>query len=87
VGHVWMRAFIFVTDNPFAAVTDSQGRFALTDVTPGTYRLRVWHELLGTISRSVTVLSWCNIPDEDYSSSFSRSRRGGPFSSFSSSGG
>ena len=55
VGHVWMRAFIFVTDNPFTAVTDSQGRFALTDVTPGTYRLRVWHELLGTISRSVTV--------------------------------
>lgn len=55
VGHVWMRAFIFVTDNPFAAVTDSQGRFALTDVTPGTYRLRVWHELLGTISKSVTV--------------------------------
>ncbi|MFQ5803715.1 MAG: carboxypeptidase regulatory-like domain-containing protein [Candidatus Methylomirabilales bacterium] len=55
VGHVWMRAFIFVTDNAFAAVTDSQGRFALTDIPPGTYRLRVWHELLGTISRPVTV--------------------------------
>ena len=55
VGHVWMRAFILVTDNPFATVTDSQGQFALTDVPPGTYRLRVWHEVLGTLSRSVTV--------------------------------
>ncbi|MFQ5989446.1 MAG: hypothetical protein ACE5K9_05980 [Candidatus Methylomirabilales bacterium] len=55
VGHVWMRAFIFVTDNPFATVTDSQGRFALTGVPSGTYRVRVWHEVLGTLSRSVIV--------------------------------
>jgi plastocyanin len=55
VGHVWMKAFILVTDNPFAAVTNAQGRFALTGVPPGTYQLRVWHEVLGTIVRPVTV--------------------------------
>ncbi|MFQ5801922.1 MAG: carboxypeptidase regulatory-like domain-containing protein [Candidatus Methylomirabilales bacterium] len=58
VGHVWMRAYIFVTDNPFVTATDSQGRFALKGVPPGTYRLQVWHEVLGTLSRRVTV------PDE-----------------------
>lgn len=58
VGHAWMRAFIFVTDNSFTAVTDSQGRFVLTGVPSGSYRLRLWHEVLGTIFGSVTV------PDE-----------------------
>ncbi|MBW8005619.1 MAG: hypothetical protein FVQ06_07540 [candidate division NC10 bacterium] len=55
VGHVWMRAYILVTDNPFTAVTDSRGRFSLIGVPPGTYRLRVWHELLGTLTRPVTI--------------------------------
>lgn len=55
VGHVWMRAYIFVTGNPFVAVSDAQGRFVLTDVPTGTYRLRAWHEMLGTISRPVTI--------------------------------
>jgi len=44
-----------VTDNPFTAVTDSRGRFSLIGVPPGTYRLRVWHELLGTLTRPVTI--------------------------------
>ncbi|MFQ5848631.1 MAG: carboxypeptidase regulatory-like domain-containing protein [Candidatus Methylomirabilales bacterium] len=55
VGHIWMRAYILVTDNPFSAVTDSQGRFTVSGVPAGTYRLRVWHELLGVITRPVTV--------------------------------
>ena len=55
VGHVWMRAYVFVTNSPFAAVTNGQGQFALTGVPAGTYRLRVWHEQLGTISRRVRI--------------------------------
>jgi plastocyanin len=55
VGHVWMEAYILVTDNPFTTVTDAQGRFSLTGVPAGTYRLRVWHELLGTIARPITI--------------------------------
>ncbi|MEE9181270.1 MAG: carboxypeptidase regulatory-like domain-containing protein, partial [candidate division NC10 bacterium] len=55
VGHVWMRAYVFVTDSSFAAVTNGQGRFVLTGVPAGTYRLRAWHEQLGTIARRVNV--------------------------------
>lgn len=55
VGHVWMEAYILVTDNPFAAVTDSDGRFSLAGVRAGAYRLRIWHELLGILVRPITI--------------------------------
>ena len=55
VGHTWMRAYILVTRNPFVTVTDNQGRFLLSKVPPGIYTLRVWHEILGVLSRRVTV--------------------------------
>lgn len=43
-GHTWMNAHLFVTSHPYFAITDAQGRFALTDVVPGSYTLRMWHE-------------------------------------------
>jgi plastocyanin len=42
--HLWMRAWIYVSDHPYVAVTDAQGRFELADVPAGVYTLRVWHE-------------------------------------------
>ena len=56
VGHVWMEAYIFVTDNRFTAVTDAQGRFSLAGVPAGTYQLRVWHELLGSVARPISIV-------------------------------
>lgn len=55
VRHTWMHAYLFVTDDPYHAVTDAAGRFALDDVPPGTYTIAVWHELLGSRRRDVTV--------------------------------
>jgi hypothetical protein len=46
-GHAWMRAFVWVTETRFAAVTDAKGHFRLPGVPAGRYRLRVWHEVLG----------------------------------------
>lgn len=47
-GHTWMNAYIYVTDKPFAAVTDENGRFTFEGVPPGNYEAEVWHEWLGT---------------------------------------
>lgn len=52
--HQWMRGFIMVTDE-MAAVTGADGSFTLRGVPPGTYELRVWHELLKAAPVKVTV--------------------------------
>jgi hypothetical protein len=43
-GHFWMNGAIHVAAHPYYAVTDKQGAFKLTDVPPGEYTLKVWHE-------------------------------------------
>lgn len=53
--HPWMFAWLWVAETPYAVVTDEKGRFALSDVPPGTYTARVWHELLAERRVSVTV--------------------------------
>ena len=40
---------------PFYAVTGASGEFALNNVPPGKYTLRVWQETLGTLTKDVTV--------------------------------
>jgi hypothetical protein len=52
-GHTWMRGYVLVTEHPYAAVTDENGAFTISDIPPGTYTVRVWHETLGTQTRQV----------------------------------
>ena len=52
--HTWMRGFVVVTDE-MGAVSRADGRFDLAGVPPGTYELRVWHEMLKAPPIKVTV--------------------------------
>ena len=52
--HTWMRGFVVVTDE-IGAVSRADGRFELAGVPPGTYELRVWHEMLRAPPIKVTV--------------------------------
>jgi hypothetical protein len=53
--HTWMRAYIIVTEHPYATVTDAEGRFTLDHVPPGVYTLSLWHEQLGTQESPVQI--------------------------------
>jgi hypothetical protein len=53
--HPWMSAYIVVTDHPYHAVTDAYGEYLISDVPAGTYKLKVWHESLGSEEKSVEV--------------------------------
>ncbi|MFQ5703209.1 MAG: carboxypeptidase regulatory-like domain-containing protein [Gemmatimonadales bacterium] len=53
--HGWMTAKILVFDHPYFSVSDQAGRFTIVDVPPGTYTVKVWHEILGELDESVTV--------------------------------
>jgi len=53
--HSWMSGYIVVTEHPYHAVTDLYGEYQIADVPPGTYRLKVWHESLGTQEKTVAV--------------------------------
>lgn len=53
--HTWMSAYIVVTSSPYFALTDKEGEFVIEGVPPGTHKVEVWHEKLGTQSKTVTV--------------------------------
>jgi plastocyanin len=42
--HPWMNAYIYVAGNGYAAATDKDGKFTLSDVPAGKYKLVMWHE-------------------------------------------
>jgi hypothetical protein len=50
-----MLGWIYVADNPYAAVTAPDGTFTITNVPPGAYTLVVWQEYIGLTEIPVTV--------------------------------
>ncbi|MFM8551518.1 MAG: carboxypeptidase-like regulatory domain-containing protein [Nitrospiraceae bacterium] len=54
--HAYMESWGVAVTNPYFAKTDAQGRFTLTDVPPGAYKLVVWHPYIRTaIEQPVTI--------------------------------
>ena len=54
--HAYMESWALVADHPYVAITDEAGRFQLTDVPPGTYRVKLWHPYVrDDIEQTVTL--------------------------------
>jgi len=54
--HAYMESWGMAVTNPYYAKTDEQGRFAMADVPPGTYKLVVWHPYVrSAIEQIVTI--------------------------------
>ena len=53
--HTTMNCIILVLENSHFAATDAHGHYALTNVPPGTYKLKAWHERLPIVTKDVVV--------------------------------
>ncbi len=53
--HSWMIGWVVVAAHPYYAMTGADGQFSFDNLPPGSYKLHIWHERLGTAQASVTV--------------------------------
>ncbi len=53
--HTHMSAYVLVFNHPYFAVADEDGRYAIANVPPGSYTLKVWSEDERTDPRTVVV--------------------------------
>jgi hypothetical protein len=44
--HKFMRTTILVFNHPYFAITDQNGQFKISDISPGEYKVKIWHETL-----------------------------------------
>lgn len=47
--HPWMKAWLVVRDNPYAAVSGADGSFEIANLPAGEVELQIWHEKAGYI--------------------------------------
>jgi plastocyanin len=53
--HPWMNSWMYVTDTPYATVSDKDGKFEIANLRPGEYKVEIWHEKFGKAKADVTV--------------------------------
>ena len=53
--HTTMNCVILVLENPWFALSDAKGAYSITNVPPGTYTLKAWHERLPIATKEVVV--------------------------------
>ena len=53
--HSHMNAFVLVFAHPFFAITDTDSRYRINNVPPGTYNVVAWNEGLASEAKPVTV--------------------------------
>lgn len=44
--HDWMVGYVYITDDPWFAVSDAQGKLAIDNLPTGDYQVTLWHSAL-----------------------------------------
>ncbi len=45
--HTWMEALIIVRQEPYVAITDSDGKFSIKNIPEGNWTFQFWHKRVG----------------------------------------
>lgn len=53
--HAFMKGTIYVAENPYFSVTDRDGKYTISNIPPGKYRVRIWHEALPPQEKEVVI--------------------------------
>jgi hypothetical protein len=53
--HNWMKARWLILDHPYGAISDSQGKFKISDLPAGDHELVVWQERVGYVNKKLKV--------------------------------
>jgi hypothetical protein len=53
--HANMHCVVLVLENPYFATTDASGHFSITNIPPGKYKVRAWHERLPADEQEIVV--------------------------------
>ncbi|MDB6019588.1 MAG: hypothetical protein JWR19_4077 [Pedosphaera sp.] len=53
--HATMSCVVLVLENPYFAMADDKGTYAISNVPPGTYKLKAWHERLPSQIKEIVV--------------------------------
>lgn len=53
--HSWMTAYVAIMDNPYYAVSGTDGTFTIANVPVGKQTVKAWHEVMGTQTQMVDV--------------------------------
>lgn len=54
--HPWEKAYLAVFDHPLFTTSDNLGRYQITGIPPGRYKVVAWHETLGEQETEVTLV-------------------------------
>ena len=53
--HSRMSCIVLVLENPYFATANDKGHYTITNVPPGSYKLKAWHERLPSQTKEITV--------------------------------
>ena len=53
--HTWMTAYVGIFDNPYFAVSGTDGSFTIANAPAGKQTIKAWHEVMGTQTQMIDV--------------------------------